>query len=76
MGKSGVVQELDGRGGARVMLGLLSARIDVGDLVSAADGGRDKPTLSSLSPKAPLTCPAAACPRPERIVLCSCVRRS
>ncbi len=47
MGKSGVVQELDGRGGARVMLGLLSARIDVGDLVSAADGGRDKPTLSS-----------------------------
>lgn len=51
MGKSGVVQELDGRGGARVMLGLLSARIDLKDLATAADGGggggRERMTLSS-----------------------------
>lgn len=51
-GKSGVVQELDGRGGARVMLGLLSARIDLKDLVGETEpggggGGRDRLTLSS-----------------------------
>lgn len=44
-GKEGVVQGLDGNGGARVMLGLLAVRIDVTDLVSTEGGGR--PRLSS-----------------------------
>ena len=57
MGRSGVVQELDGRGGARVMLGLLSTRIDLKDLATTGDerrdksgkagGGRERMTLSS-----------------------------
>lgn len=47
--KSGVVQELDGRGGARVMLGLLSARIDLTDLAATAAETpvRERMTLSS-----------------------------
>jgi hypothetical protein len=45
-GKEGLVQELDGNGGARVMLGLLAVRIDVNDLVSSAEG-RGRPRLSS-----------------------------
>jgi hypothetical protein len=45
-GKEGLVQELDGNGGARVMLGLLAVRIDVKDLVSSAQG-RGRPKLSS-----------------------------
>jgi len=45
-GKVGVVQELDGKGGARVMLGLLAVRIDVKDLADCAEG-RDRPRLSS-----------------------------
>jgi len=45
-GKEGVVQELDGRGGARVMLGLFSTRIDVKDLIGTSEG-RDRPRLSS-----------------------------
>ncbi len=45
-GKEGLVQELDGNGGARVMLGLLAVRIDVNDLVSSADG-RGRPRLLS-----------------------------
>ena len=44
--KIGVVQELDGRGGARVMLGLLATRLDVKDLVVSAEG-RERPSLSS-----------------------------
>ena len=35
-GKVGVVKELDGKGGARVMLGLLAAHLDVKDLAVAA----------------------------------------
>jgi len=35
LGKVGVVQELDGKGGARVMLGLLAAHLDVKDLAVA-----------------------------------------
>jgi transcription antitermination factor NusG len=45
-GRIGVVQELDGKGGARVMLGLLAVRLDVKNLVSVADG-RGRPRLSS-----------------------------
>lgn len=44
--KVGVVNELDGRGGARVMLGLLSARIDINDLVVVPDG-RERPAIHS-----------------------------
>jgi transcription antitermination factor NusG len=45
-GKVGVVQELDGKGGARVMLGLLAVRLDVKNLISAVEG-RGRPRLSS-----------------------------
>jgi hypothetical protein len=45
-GKVGVVQELDGKGGARVMLGLLAVRLQIKDLAPGADGGR-RPLLSS-----------------------------
>jgi transcription antitermination factor NusG len=45
-GKVGVVQELDGKGGARVMLGLLATRLDVKDLIASAEG-RDRPSLST-----------------------------
>lgn len=44
--KVGVVSELDGRGGARVMLGLLSTRIDTSDLVVVPDV-RERPALQS-----------------------------
>jgi len=37
-GKRGVVQELDGKGGARVMMGLLAMWIPVGDLVAVREG--------------------------------------
>jgi KOW motif len=45
-GKVGVVQELDGKGAARVMLGLLATRVDVKDLVGAAEG-KERPALAS-----------------------------
>jgi hypothetical protein len=45
-GKVGVVQELDGKGGARVMLGLLAVRLAVKDLVGLIEG-RARPLLSS-----------------------------
>jgi hypothetical protein len=45
-GKVGVVHELDGKGGARVMLGLLAVRLEVGNLIPA-DEGRGRPRLSS-----------------------------
>jgi hypothetical protein len=45
-GKVGFVQELDGKGGARVMLGLLAVRLAVKDLVACAEG-RVRPLLSS-----------------------------
>jgi len=44
--KVGVVNELDGKGGARVMLGLLSTRIDTTDLVVVPDA-RERPSLHS-----------------------------
>ncbi len=46
IGKVGVVQELDGKGGARVMLGLLATRLDVKDLIASAEG-RDRPSLAT-----------------------------
>ena len=45
-GKVGVVQELDGRGGARVILGLLGTRVDAKELIAAAEG-KDRPALAS-----------------------------
>ncbi|MDP9150292.1 MAG: KOW motif-containing protein, partial [Myxococcota bacterium] len=45
-GKAGVVQELDGKDGARVMLGLLAVRLHVKDLARCVEG-RDRPVLSS-----------------------------
>lgn len=44
--KSGVVQELDGKGSARVLLGLLATWIDVRQLVGCIEG-RDRPMLGS-----------------------------
>jgi transcription antitermination factor NusG len=43
-GKLGVVQELDGKGSARVLLGLLAMRLLVKDLAASVDG---RPLLSS-----------------------------
>jgi hypothetical protein len=51
-GKVGVVQELDGKGGARVMLGLLAVRLDVRDLARSAEG-RHRPVLSTSHRKPP-----------------------
>jgi transcription antitermination factor NusG len=45
-GKVGVVQELDGKGVARVMLGLLATRVEVTDLMAAAEG-KERPALAS-----------------------------
>jgi len=45
-GKVGVVQELDGKGSARVMLGLLAVRLDVKDL-GGMDEGRGRLRLGS-----------------------------
>ncbi len=45
-GQAGVVQELDGKGGARVLFGLLAARVELRDLViKGKDRGR--PVLAS-----------------------------
>ncbi len=45
-GKTGVVQELDGRGGARVMFGLLTTRVEIVDLVVMSPG-KARPMLGS-----------------------------
>ncbi|HZU84190.1 MAG TPA: hypothetical protein VE987_14775, partial [Polyangiaceae bacterium] len=45
-GKVGVVHELDGKGGARVMLGLLAVRVNVRDLARCADV-HGRPMLST-----------------------------
>jgi hypothetical protein len=45
-GKVGVVQELDGRGGARVMLGLLAVRVDLNNLAPST-GGHQRLRLST-----------------------------
>jgi hypothetical protein len=46
LGKVGTVQELDGKGGARVMLGTLAVRVETRDLAPDA-AVRDRPKLSS-----------------------------
>jgi hypothetical protein len=46
-GKVGVVQELDGKGGARVALGTLSTWIPTGDLTQEAVGRARPPFKSS-----------------------------
>ncbi|WP_437577510.1 transcription termination/antitermination protein NusG [Sorangium sp. So ce887] len=58
--KIGVVSELDGRGGARVLLGLLSTRLDLDELDLVADA-RDRPALSTSHRK-----PLAPTPRKAR----------
>ena len=45
-GKVGLVQELDGKGGARVMLGLLAVRLEVTN-VAPHNEGRTRPLLST-----------------------------
>lgn len=52
--KIGVISELDGRGGARVLLGLLSTRLDLVDLELVPEG-RERPALatSHRKPHAP-----------------------
>ena len=45
-GKVGVISELDGRGGARVMLGLLSTRLLLEDLTTVVQA-KDRPPLQS-----------------------------
>ncbi|WP_206079552.1 hypothetical protein [Polyangium spumosum] len=58
--KIGVVGELDGRGGARVLLGLLSTRIEVTDLALVPEG-RERPAIQSSHRR-----PAAPMPRKAR----------
>ncbi|MCC6554278.1 MAG: hypothetical protein IT372_14950 [Polyangiaceae bacterium] len=58
--KIGVIGELDGRGGARVLLGLLSTRLDLGDLELVPEG-RERPALSTSHRK-----PHAPVPRRAR----------
>jgi hypothetical protein len=53
--KIGVISELDGRGGARVLLGLLSTRLELDELDLVVEG-RDRPAFSS-SHRKPLTPP-------------------
>jgi len=45
--KVGVIGELDGRGGARVLLGLLSTRLDVADLELVIEGRAERPAIQS-----------------------------
>ena len=58
--KVGLVSELDGRGGARVLLGLLSTRLDLGDLELAVEG-RERPSIQSSHRR-----PTAPMPRKAR----------
>ncbi len=45
--KAGVISELDGRGGARVLLGLLSTRLDLTDLEPVVEGRGERPAIQS-----------------------------
>lgn len=59
--KVGVIGELDGRGGARVLLGLLSTRLDLSDLEPVIEGRAERPALQSSHRK-----PLAPAPRKAR----------
>jgi len=52
-GRVGVISELDGKGGARVTLGLLSARVLLENLRPARDG--ERPPLKSSHRRLPTT---------------------
>ena len=58
--KLGVIGELDGRGGARVLLGLLSTRLEITELEPVLEG-RERPALQSSHRR-----PLAAAPRKAR----------
>jgi transcription antitermination factor NusG len=45
-GQAGVVQELDGKGGARVLFGRFAARVELGDL-AVHSSKRGRPVMSS-----------------------------
>ncbi|MBI5531976.1 MAG: hypothetical protein HY898_04625 [Deltaproteobacteria bacterium] len=61
-GKVGVVNELDARGGARILLGLLSTRVALEDLAVVTDQ-RDRPALQT-SHRRPM--PTARSPKEQR----------
>jgi hypothetical protein len=50
-GRLGVLQELDGKGGATVLFGLLPARLPLAQLVAATR--RDRPVFASSHKRAP-----------------------
>ncbi len=54
-GQAGVVQELDGKGGARVLFGLLAARVELRDLAVKGKerGGRPRFSSSHTTPGSP-----------------------
>jgi hypothetical protein len=62
--KVGVIGELDGRGGARVLLGLLSTRLDLADLEPVVEGRAERPAIQS-SHRKPLAASGTA-PRKTR----------
>ncbi len=51
-GKTGVVQTLDARGTARVLIGLMAARVELTELIVVA-AGRARPVLTSSHRKPP-----------------------
>ncbi|APR82894.1 TolA protein [Minicystis rosea] len=59
--KVGVIGELDGRGGARVLLGLLSTRLELSDLEPVIEGRAERPAIQSSHRK-----PIAPAPRKAR----------
>jgi hypothetical protein len=59
--KVGVIGELDGKGSARVLLGLLSTRLDLADLEPVVEGRAERPALQSSHRK-----PLAPAPRKAR----------
>jgi hypothetical protein len=59
--KVGVVGELDGRGGARVLLGLLSTRVEIASLEPVIEGREGRPAIQSSHRR-----PIASAPRKAR----------
>jgi hypothetical protein len=51
-GKTGVVQTLDARGSARVLIGLMAARVELTELIVVA-ASRPRPMLTSSHRKPP-----------------------